>query len=29
MLEEMVDGLSPEQPELYAIAIMMLMAIEN
>jgi hypothetical protein len=29
MLEEMVDGLSPEQPELYAIATIMLMAIEN
>jgi len=29
MLEEMVEGLSPERPELYAIATTMLMAIEN
>jgi hypothetical protein len=29
MLEEMVNGLSPEQPKLYVIAIIILMAIEN
>jgi hypothetical protein len=29
MLEEMVNRLSPEQPKLYAIATMMLMAIKN
>jgi hypothetical protein len=29
MLEEMVDGLSSEQPKLYVIAITMLMAIKN